>query len=171
MASIAARVQGTIFVELPGLSYDDESNPLPEFCVGDGTLGAISGLRLLQSLRLTECPRVTGAGLESVGLGCSLHSLALTSCVGLTDKGLGALPAAVLPQLRHLDLQGVPFTHELSNQGIGSLFAACPNLCKGLTLPPCFAPPPRPTPIGSRSSTMVGRPRLKTGKEWNCVSM
>ena len=80
----------------------------------------------LRSLDLTWC-NVSNKALQWLAKASltKLHTLRLSSCAFVGDRGLSALVAARGPQLRRLDLSGCI---AVTSGGIDSLALCCPNL-------------------------------------------
>lgn len=98
-------------------------------------MGRAEGLQKLKTLSITSCVGVTDRGLEAVGNGCpNLKVFCLRKCALLSDTGLVSFAKAAL-SVESLQLEEC---HRITQAGFFSLFLTCGAKLKALSFTSCF---------------------------------
>ncbi|KAL9273541.1 EIN3-binding F-box protein 1-like protein [Drosera capensis] len=98
-------------------------------------MGRAEGLQKLKTLSITSCVGVTDRGLEAVGNGCpNLKVFCLRKCALLSDTGLVSFAKAAL-SVESLQLEEC---HRITQAGFFSLLLACGAKLKALSFTSCF---------------------------------
>ncbi|GMH10840.1 hypothetical protein Nepgr_012681 [Nepenthes gracilis] len=102
---------------------------------GFWVMGNAHGLQKLKTLSVTSCRGVTDRGLEALGKGCpNLKIFYLRKCAFLSDSGLTAFARAAI-SLENLQLEEC---HRITQIGFFSLLLNCGAKLKALSMMSCF---------------------------------